>query len=156
MGKQKNYGSYSLREWSGLFANPLASKLADVFSKTPPARQAGLVQCFFWMLILGTFLISSKARKAGPLAERVGDVVSQSRGSSLVKGFENATAARNSGRRPASLLHPCSSVLIRVIRGLSCFFQNLKNPFREFERFFEIIGYRRIAGHFCNMAVEVL
>ena len=109
MGKQKNYGSYSLREWSGFFANPLASKLADVFSKTPPARQAGLVQCFFWMLILGTFLISSKARKAGPLAERVGDVVSQSRASSLVKGFENATPAQNSERRLASLLHPCSS-----------------------------------------------
>ncbi len=109
MGKQKNYGSYSLREWSGLFANPLASKLADVFSKTPPSRQAERVPCFFWMPILGTFLISSKARKAGPLAERVGDVVSQSRASWLVKGFENATPARNSGRRPASLLHPCSS-----------------------------------------------
>ena len=51
MGKQKNYGSYSLREWIGLFANPLVSKLADVFSKTPPARQAGLFQCFFWMPI---------------------------------------------------------------------------------------------------------
>ena len=53
---------------------------------------------------------------------------------------------------------PCvsaSSVPIRLIRGFSCFFQNLKNPFREFERFLEIIGYRRIAGHFCNMAVEV-
>jgi hypothetical protein len=94
-------------EWP--FCKPLASKLADVFSKTPPSRQARRVPCFFWMPILGTFLISSKARKAGPLAERVGDVVSQSRASSLVKGFENATPARNPGRRPASVLHPCSS-----------------------------------------------
>jgi hypothetical protein len=44
MGKQKNHGVYSLREWSGFFANPRASKLADVFSKNPPARQAGRAQ----------------------------------------------------------------------------------------------------------------
>ena len=93
MGKQKNHGVYSPREWSGFFANLLASKLADVFSKTPPSRQAGRAPCFFWTPILGNFFISRKARKAGPLAKRVSDVFSQSRASSLVKGFEKAAPA---------------------------------------------------------------
>jgi hypothetical protein len=93
MGKQKNHGVYSLREWSGFFANPLASKLPDVFSKTPPSRQAGRAPCFFWTPILGNFFISRKARKAGLLAKRVSDAISQSHASSLVKGFENAAPA---------------------------------------------------------------
>jgi hypothetical protein len=115
MGKQKNHEAYSLREWSSLFANPLASKLADVFSKNPPSRQAGRAPLFFWMPILGNnFFISRKARKAGPLAKRVGGVFSKSRASSIVKGFEKAT--------PAWLAQapPCTSVLsvyILVIRG---------------------------------------
>ena len=75
MGKQKNHGVYSLREWSSLFANPLASELADVFSKKPPSRQAGCAPLFFWMPILGNFFISRKARKAGPLAKREGRCV---------------------------------------------------------------------------------
>jgi hypothetical protein len=69
MGKQKNHGVYSLRKWSGFFSNLLASELADVFSKTPLARQAGHAPCFFWMPILGNFFISRKARKAGTLAK---------------------------------------------------------------------------------------
>ena len=93
MGKQKNHEAYSLREWSSLFANPLASKLADVFSKNPPSRQAGRAPLIFWMPILGNFFISRKARKAGPLAKRVGGVFSKSRASSIVKGFEKATPA---------------------------------------------------------------
>jgi hypothetical protein len=36
----------SLREWCGIFANPLASELADVFSKTPPPGLSGFVPCF--------------------------------------------------------------------------------------------------------------
>jgi len=62
MGKQKNHGVYSLREWSGVFANPLTSELADVFSKTPPSRQAGLAPCFFRMPILGN---SQSAKQQG-------------------------------------------------------------------------------------------
>ena len=93
MGKQKNHGVYSLRKWSGCFANPLASKLPDVFSKTPPSRQAGRAPCFFWTPILGNFFISHKARKAGPLAKQVSDAISQSRASPLVKGFEKAAPA---------------------------------------------------------------
>jgi len=61
--------------------------------KNPAIPASRACPVFFWMPIVGTFLISSKARKAGPLAERVGDVVSQSRASSLVKGFENAAPA---------------------------------------------------------------
>ena len=111
MGKQKNHGVYSLCEWSGVFANPLASELADVFSKTPPSRQGGLVPCFFWMPILGTFLISRKARKAGLLAKREGDVFSESRASSLVKEFENAAPAWLDQARPCfESSHPCISV----------------------------------------------
>ena len=75
MGKQKNHGVYSLHEWSSFFANSLASKLADVFSKTPPSRQAGRAQLFFWKPILGNFFISRKTRKAGPLAKRVSDTI---------------------------------------------------------------------------------
>jgi hypothetical protein len=37
--------------------------------------------------------ISRKARKAGPLAKRVSDAISQSRASSLVKRFKNAAPA---------------------------------------------------------------
>ena len=51
----------------------------------------------------------AKSRATRGASGRVGDVVSQSRASSLVKGFENATPAQNSERRLASLLHPCSS-----------------------------------------------
>jgi hypothetical protein len=93
MGQQKNHGVYSLRERSSFFANSLASKLADVFSKTPPSRQAGRAPLFFWMPILGNFFISREAQKAGPLAKRVSDVFSQSRASSIVKGFEKAAPA---------------------------------------------------------------
>jgi hypothetical protein len=42
---------------------------------------------------LGNFFISRKTRKAGPLAKRVSDAISQSRASSLVKEFENASPA---------------------------------------------------------------
>jgi len=53
--------------------------------------------------------IAQSAKKAGPLAKRVSDVFSQSRASSLVKGFENAAPAW-----PAQAL-PCVSVaFIRV------------------------------------------
>jgi hypothetical protein len=69
MGKQKNHGVYSLREWSGFFANPLASKLPDVFSKTPPSRQAGRAPCFFWMPILGYFFISPHRSLASRAAQ---------------------------------------------------------------------------------------
>jgi len=82
IGKQKKHGVYSLREWSGIFANPHARDLADVFSKISASRQAGRAPCFFWKPILGNFFISRKARKAGPLAKRVSDVFSQSRASS--------------------------------------------------------------------------
>jgi len=82
MGQQKNHGDYSLREWSSLFANPLASKLADVFKKKPPSQQSGRAPLFFWIPTLGNFFISRKARKAGPRAKRVSDVFSQSRASS--------------------------------------------------------------------------
>jgi hypothetical protein len=37
--------------------------------------------------------IAQSAKKAGPLAKRVSDVFSQSRASSIVKGFENAAPA---------------------------------------------------------------
>ena len=93
MGKQKNHCVYSLREWSSFFANLLVSKPADVFSKNPPSRQAERAPLFFWMPILGNFLISRKARKAGPLAKRVSDVFSKFRASSIVKGFEKAAPA---------------------------------------------------------------
>jgi hypothetical protein len=115
MGKQKNHGFYSLRKWSGFFSNPLASKLPDVFLKTPPSRQAGRAPCFFWTPILGNFFISRKARKAGPLAKRVSDAISQSRASLLVKRFEKAAPAW------LAQVPPCASALsvyIRVIRGL--------------------------------------
>ena len=46
MGRQKNHGGYSLREWSGLFANPLTSKLAVVFSKTRHPGKPGLPRAF--------------------------------------------------------------------------------------------------------------
>jgi hypothetical protein len=63
------------------------------------------------MPILGTFLISRKAQKAGPLAEREGDVFSKSRASSLVKGFENAAPAWLDQARPCfESSHPCISV----------------------------------------------
>jgi hypothetical protein len=117
MGKQKNHGVYSLRKWSGFFSNPLAIKLPDVFSKTLPSRQAGRAPCFFWMPILGNFFISRKARKAGPLAEREGDVFSQFRASLLRKGFET----QRQHRFPVQALrlciiraHPCPSVPIRA------------------------------------------
>jgi hypothetical protein len=45
------------------------------------------------MPIRGNFFISRKTRKAGPLAKRVSDTISQSRASSLVKGLENAAPA---------------------------------------------------------------
>jgi hypothetical protein len=54
-------------------------------------------------------IISRSARKAGPLAKRGGDVFAQSRACSLGKGLGNAALARDSGRRPAPLLHPCIS-----------------------------------------------
>ena len=51
---------------------------------------------------------------AGPLAQRVGGGFSESRASSLVKGFENAASAWLAKRsRAAALL----SVSICVIRG---------------------------------------
>jgi hypothetical protein len=111
---QKNHEVCSLRKWSSLFANLLASKLADVFSKKPPSRRAGRASLFFWMPILGDSFISRKERQAGPLAKRVGGVFSQSRASSIVKGFEKAA--------PAWLAQapPCASALsvyILVIRG---------------------------------------
>ena len=37
--------------------------------------------------------LGGSTAKAGPLAEREGDVISQSRASSLVKGFENSAPA---------------------------------------------------------------
>ena len=92
MGKQKNHGIYSLREWSGFFANPLAIKLADVFSKTPLSRQAGRAP-FFLDANSWQFLISRKARKARALAERVDAEFSQFRASALEKGFENVAPA---------------------------------------------------------------
>jgi len=38
--------------------------------------------------------LGGTAAKAGPLAEREGDVISESRASSLVEGFENASPAQ--------------------------------------------------------------
>jgi hypothetical protein len=73
--------------------------------KNSDSRQAGVAPCF-----LGNFFISRKARKAGLLAKRVSDAISQSRASSLVKGFENAA--------PAWLDQalPCASALFVYIR----------------------------------------
>jgi hypothetical protein len=73
MGKQKNHGVYSLREWSSIFANSLASKLADVFSKTPPSRQAGRAPCFFlkpnsWQIL--HLAQGAKSRAAREASER--------------------------------------------------------------------------------------
>jgi hypothetical protein len=59
-------------------------------------------------------IFSRKARKAGPLAERESDAISQSRASSLVKGFENAAPAQVTWASPCVLL---LSVPILVIRG---------------------------------------
>jgi len=56
--------------------------------KNSATRQAGVAPCF-----LGNLFISRKTRKAGPLAKQVSDAISQSRASSLVKGFENAAPA---------------------------------------------------------------
>ena len=110
MGQQKNHGDYSLREWSSLFANPLASKLADVFKKKPPSQQSGRAPLFFWIPTLGNFFISRKARKAGPLAKRVSDVFSKFRASSIVKGFENAAPAWLAQASPCAFpirVYPC-------------------------------------------------
>jgi hypothetical protein len=107
---QKNHEVYSLRKWSSLFANLLASKLADVFSKKPPSRQAGRAPLFFWMPILGDFFISRKERKAEPLAKRVGGVFSKSRASSIVKGFEKAAPAWLAQAPPCAFpirVYPC-------------------------------------------------
>jgi len=122
MGKQKNHEVYSLREWSGFFVNPRASKLADVFSKN---RQAGRAPCFFWKPILGIFFISCKARKAGPLAERESDVFAQSRASSLVKGFEKAAPAWLAQVPPCAFpirVYPCHpwSEASAIPRKLGC------------------------------------
>jgi hypothetical protein len=114
MGKQKNHGVYSLRKWSGFFSNPLASKLPNVFSKTPPSRQAGHAPCFFWMPILGTFLPlahGAKSRAARGARERCVFTIPAS---SLVKGFEKAAPAQGAWASPCVLL---LSVPIRVIRG---------------------------------------
>ena len=99
---------------SDVFSQSRASKLADVFTKTSLSRQAGRAPYFFWTPILGNFFISRKARKAGPLAKRVSDTISQSRASSLVKRFENAAPAW------LAQVPPCASALsvpICAIRG---------------------------------------
>jgi hypothetical protein len=72
-------------------------------------RQAGRVPCFFLIPILGKILISRRARKAGPSQSERSDVISQSRGSSLVKGFENAAQLGLPKHCSASLMHPCIS-----------------------------------------------
>jgi hypothetical protein len=65
MGKQKNHGIYLLREWSGFFANPLAIKLADVFSKTPLSRQAGRAPFFSGCQFLAIFDLAQGAKSKG-------------------------------------------------------------------------------------------
>ena len=57
-----------------------------------------------------------EAPEAGILAERVGDVFSEFRASSLVEGFENPAPAWLDKRSPASAF-PVLSVYIREIRG---------------------------------------
>ena len=80
--------------WAGQagaeFSNPFTSELADAFPKHLPAWQANRNPVPFSFPIL---IISRRARKAGPLAEREGDVFSQSRAGLLVKGFENSAPA---------------------------------------------------------------
>jgi hypothetical protein len=61
----------------------------------------------FQLFLLSDLLSSGASRQAGPLAKREGDVFSESRESSLVKGFENAAPARPAGHRPALLPYPC-------------------------------------------------
>ncbi len=112
--KQKKHGVYSLREWSGIFANPHARDLADVFSKTPPSRQAGRAPCFFWTPILGNFFTSRNARKAGPLAERVGDSETGEPESLLAREPGSEAPAQVTWTSPCVLL---LSVSIREIRG---------------------------------------
>ena len=66
-----------------------------------------------------------EAQKAGPLRSRMSDVFSQSRGSSLAKGFESASPAWLAQAQPCVSLK--ESVPIRVIRGP-------QNDFAKMER----------------------
>jgi hypothetical protein len=65
MGKQKNHGGYSLREWSGLFANPLTSKLAVVFSKTRHPGKPGVPRAFSGCQFLAILDLARGAKKQG-------------------------------------------------------------------------------------------
>ena len=84
-------------------------------------QKAGVAPCF-----LGNFFISRNTRKAGPLAKRVSDTISQSRASSLVKGFENAA--------PAWLDQalPCASPLFVFIGLIANGFQRLTDKAPHF------------------------
>jgi hypothetical protein len=77
-----------------------------------PAAKAG-----YWKLVdVGYWKAQSAFGAAGPIAERGSDVFSESRASSLVKGFENAAPAWLAKRSPAAA-SLFLSVPIRVIRG---------------------------------------
>jgi hypothetical protein len=54
-------------------------------------------------------VLGGSAPSAGPIAERMSDVLSESRASSLVKGFENASPAQALGNALRELHHQCVS-----------------------------------------------
>jgi len=123
---EKSRGVFAARMERLFLQIPSQASLQVSFQKPRHPGKPGMPCAFSGCQFLALFFLSRIARKAGPLAEREGDVFSQSRASSLVKGFENAAQLGLPKHRPALL---SLSVYIRVIRGSKL---SAPNPVKQF------------------------
>jgi hypothetical protein len=90
---EKSRGVFAARMERLFLQIPSQASLQLSFQKPRHPGKPGMPRAFSGCQFLALFFLSRMARKAGPLAEREGDVFSQSRASSLVIGFENSAPA---------------------------------------------------------------